>query len=102
MMTVMVRKHGLEHLIAPPRRFSPLGWWEFPPLVEDAVLQWPDAALTVHCFNEMWRRAGPDKNAHYGAKWPFDLLKARYLTGEEDADPPRDVSSALPGWNGGD
>ena len=35
LMTVMVRKHGLEHLIAPPLQFSPLGWWEFPRLVED-------------------------------------------------------------------
>jgi hypothetical protein len=86
MLTVMVRKHALEHLIAPPWRFSPLGWWEFPRLVEDVVLQWPDDTLAVHCFNEMWRRAGLDKNARYGAHSPFELLKAQYLTGAEDAD----------------
>jgi hypothetical protein len=94
MMTVMVRKHALERLIAPPWRFCPLGWWEFPRLVEDTALQWPDATLTVHCFNEMWRRGGLDKNAHYGARSPFELLKAQYLTGAEDADNPGDVGSS--------
>ena len=84
MLTVMVRKHALEHLIAPPWRFSPLGWWEARCLVEDAILQWPDATLAVHCFNEMWRRAGLDKNARYGRHSPFELLKAQYLTGMEN------------------
>ena len=88
MLTVMVRKHGLEHVIVPPWRFSPLGWWEFPRLVEDTVVQWPDATLAVQCFNEMWRRAGMDKNARYGAHSPFELLKAQYLTGADDADLP--------------
>lgn len=88
LMTVMVRKHGLERIIAPPWRFSPLGWWEFPRLVEDTVVQWPDAAVAVHCFNEMWRRTGVDKNAVYGAHSPFEMLKVQYLTGVEDAETP--------------
>ena len=93
LLTVMVRKHALERLIAPPWQFSPLGWWEFPRFVEDTVLQWPDATLAVHCFNEMWRRAGLDKNARYGEHSPFELLKAQFLTGVKDADTPGDVSS---------
>jgi hypothetical protein len=27
----------------------------------------------------MWRRAGLDKHARYGAQSPFERLKARYL-----------------------
>ncbi len=98
LMTVMVRKHALEHLISPPWRFSPLGWWEFPRLVEDTELQWPDATLALHCFNEMWRRTGLSKSARYGAHSPFELLKAQYLTPAEDADT---VSSPPTGEHGG-
>ena len=85
MMTVMVRKHELERFLAPPWRFSPLGWWEFRRLVEDTTRQWPDATLTLHCFNEMWRRTGLDKNARYGAQSAFERLKAQYLTSPEEA-----------------
>lgn len=86
MLTVMVRKHALERVIAPPWRFSPLGWWEFRRLVENTALQWPEAALAVHCFNEMWRRAGLNKSARHGAHSPFELLKAQYLGAAEGAD----------------
>jgi hypothetical protein len=85
LVTVMVRKHALERQIAAPWQFCPLGYWEFPRLLEDTELRWPEATLAVHCFNEMWRRAGVDKNARYGAHSPFEMLKAQYLTGAEDA-----------------
>jgi hypothetical protein len=83
MMTVLVRKHAIEKFLAPPWRFSPLGWWEFGRLIDDVGIQWPDASLTLHCFNEMWRRNGLDKHARYGAQSPFERLKAQYLTGAE-------------------
>ncbi len=86
MVTVMVRKHALERFLAPPWRFSPLGWWECGRLLDDAVLKWPDATLAMHCFNEMWRRAGLDKNARYGARSPFELLKAQYLAPVKEGD----------------
>jgi hypothetical protein len=88
LMTRMMRKHALEHLSVSPWRFSPLGWWQIRRLVEDTVLRWPDATFAVHCFNEMWRRVGLDKNARYGAHSPFELLKAQYLAGVEDVDTP--------------
>jgi hypothetical protein len=80
MLTAMVRKHGLERVVAPPWQFSPLAWWEASRLIEDVVPKWPDATLAVHCYNELWRRAGWDKNARYGAHSPFELLKAKCLT----------------------
>jgi Glycosyltransferase sugar-binding region containing DXD motif len=95
LLTMMVRKHGLERLIAPPWQFCPLGWWEFPRLLEDTELHWPDDALAVHCFNEMWRRAGVDKNARYGAHSPFEMLKAQYLTDVADAEDPGEAVRAL-------
>ena len=91
MLTAMVRKHGLERVVAPPWRFSPLAWWEASRLVEDAVVQWPDATLAVHCYNEIWRRAGLDKNARYGEHSPYELLKAKYLIGAENVDTPVDT-----------
>ena len=94
LLTVMVRKHALEHVLVPPWRFSPLGWWDYPRLVEDIVLQWPDATLAVHCFNEMWRRAGLNKSARYGARSPYELLKARYLCAAGDAEIQGEISPA--------
>jgi Glycosyltransferase sugar-binding region containing DXD motif len=58
LVTAMVRKHALERVMAPPWQFCPLGHWEFPRLLQDAELRWPDATLAVHCFNEMWRQGG--------------------------------------------
>jgi len=101
LLTVMVRKHGLDHLLAPPWRFPPLGWWEFPRLVEDTILQWPDATLAVHCFDEMWRRAGLNKSTRYGVHSPFELLQARYLPAADDAAAQGDVSSAPKTGHGG-
>jgi hypothetical protein len=95
MMTVLVRKHAIERFLAPPWRFSPIGWWEFRRLVDDAV-QWPDASLTLHCFNEMWRRSGLDKYARYGAQSPFERLKAEYLSGSEEAASRGDAARAVP------
>jgi hypothetical protein len=97
MLTVMVRKHGLEHVLVPPWRCSPLAWWEFGRLVEDAPLRWPDDTLAVHCFNEMWRRAGLDKSVNYAPRSPFELLKAQYLTGVKVVDIPGGVTAAPSG-----
>ncbi|HEY2863171.1 MAG TPA: glycosyltransferase [Casimicrobiaceae bacterium] len=79
MVTTLVHKHGLERFLVPPWQLSPLGWWEYRRLLEEAPLPWTDSALVVHCFNEMWRRSALDKNARYGAHTPFELLKRRYL-----------------------
>lgn len=79
MVSAMVVKHRLERHMAPPWRYSPLGWWEFRRLVDDGPLPATEGTLAVHCFNEMWRRAGLDKDAGYGAGSPFESLKARYL-----------------------
>jgi hypothetical protein len=97
MVTAMVGKHALERFLAPPWTFSPLGWWEFRHLVEDATLQWPDVTLALHCFNEMWRRSGLDKHARHGAQSPFERLKAQYLTGSEEADKRGDADRVFPG-----
>lgn len=96
MMTVLVRKHAIERFLAPPWRFSPIGWWEFRRVVDDAAVQWPDASLTLHCFNEMWRRSGLDKYARYGAQSPFERLKAEYLIGSEEAASRGDAARAVP------
>lgn len=96
MMTVLVRKHAIERFLAPPWRFSPLGWWEFSRLVDDVAMQWPDASLTLHCFNEMWRRARLDKYARYGAHSPFEVLKTQLLTEANPGDTPGEADRTPP------
>jgi hypothetical protein len=83
MVTALVREHVLERFLAPPWMFSPLGFWEFRRLVDDTPLALNEATFTMHCFNEMWRRNGLDKNARYGARSPYEWLKAKFGTAAE-------------------
>jgi hypothetical protein len=101
MVSAMVVKHALEGFLAPPQRYSPLGWWEFRRIVDDTALPLSDATITLHCFNEMWRRAGLDKNARYGAHSRFESLKAQYLAGASKAAAPSDTGAAAPAASSG-
>jgi hypothetical protein len=95
MVTALVRKHALESFLTPPWTFSPLGWWEFWRLVDDTPLDWDDATFTLHCFNEMWRRFGLDKNARYGAHSPLELLKEKYALGTATPDSPGNIGEGV-------
>jgi hypothetical protein len=78
LLTAMIRRHALERSLVPPHVFCPLGWWQVPRFVDDTPLDFDEATLTLHCFNEMWRRSKLDKNAAYGSRSPFETLKRRF------------------------
>ncbi|MEP7183617.1 MAG: glycosyltransferase [Betaproteobacteria bacterium] len=75
LVTRLVQKHRLEPYLRTPAEFSPLGWWEFRRLVDGPPLALDGATLAVHCFNEMWRRDGLDKDVPYAAGSTFESLK---------------------------
>lgn len=51
--------------LMPPSFANPVNWWECPVPLLAANSPLPEAATFLHCFNEMWRRRGIDKNAPY-------------------------------------
>jgi len=76
----LIPQFGLNDCIQPAKTFCPIGYddWELllspdPPLI-------PDDAYAIHLWNEMWRRAGRDKNAIYDPSYLYEQLKARYLS----------------------
>ncbi|HYP52149.1 MAG TPA: glycosyltransferase [Pyrinomonadaceae bacterium] len=75
-----VRRFSLERFVKPHEVFCPVGYeqWES---VLDAGRAWVFGETTraVHFWNEMWRRAGRDKNARYDAGCLYERLKDEYL-----------------------
>lgn len=54
-------RHGF--VIQPPVFANPLAWWECPEkLLQDDSGDISENTFFLHCYNEMWREAGVDKN----------------------------------------
>lgn len=79
LVSALVASHGLEAHVQPPEVFCPLGYEQWATLLEPEPPPVPDAARAIHLWNEMWRRAGYDKNAAYPPSCLYEQLKARYL-----------------------
>ena len=61
LVSAAVRKFGLEDRLEPPATFLPVPWWRFREIAEAR----PDVSGSrgVRLWNEMWRRAGLDKES---------------------------------------
>ena len=57
-----VHELGYRRVMAHPDEFCPIDWFTVERLVQPGVTI-PRRAYAVHLWNEMWRRAGMDKNA---------------------------------------
>ncbi len=65
--------------VMPPDFANGIDWWECPaPLLAPGGCIPPQATF-LHCFNEMWRRGGVDKNAPYPAGSMMEQLAARFM-----------------------
>ena len=52
-----------DFVIQPPVFANPLAWWECPQkLLQDDSEGLSEKTFFLHCYNEMWREAGVDKN----------------------------------------
>ena len=52
-----------DFVIQPPVFANPLAWWDCPQkILEDDSDGLSDQTFFLHCYNEMWREAGVDKN----------------------------------------
>lgn len=79
LMTEAVGKFSLEQYKKPYWFFSPLDFKEWRRVLEpDAEELIRDDSYAIHLWNEMWRKAGQDKNAKYDPNCLYEQLKTRY------------------------
>lgn len=75
-----VRKFSLEKFIEPHEAFCPIGFAEWEDILRPgASPAFSTATYAVHAWNEMWRRAGRDKDGRYHPSCLYERLKGRYL-----------------------
>ena len=62
----------------PPSFANPVNWWDCPaPLLKTGGCL-DDDAVFLHCYNEIWRRAGVDKNAPFPSGSIMDTLARQF------------------------
>jgi hypothetical protein len=75
----LVEKYSLDPYVKSSRLFCPLGYEQWRQLLtpqpDESLL---DLTYAVHCWHEMWRAAGQDKNASYEPDSLYEQLKRRY------------------------
>jgi hypothetical protein len=79
LMQRLVPEFSLQHYVQPPEVFCPLHWPEWDLQLKPGI-RWAFGAQTVavHLWNELWRRAGADKNHPQNTDSLFEQLKRRY------------------------
>ncbi len=75
-----VRLCSLENFKQPPEVFCPIGYSEWDRVLDPTeVWAFDQTTYALHLWNEMWRRAGADKNQKYLPQCLYEGLKKRYL-----------------------
>jgi hypothetical protein len=75
-----VRKYSLERYAKAYHVFCPLGYAEWPILLEpETEVTLAPGNYAIHLWNENWKGAGQDKNADYPHNCFYEQLKRRYL-----------------------
>jgi hypothetical protein len=71
---------SLQGYVQPPEVFCPIHFSEWHMMLDpEAVWQFSDATLAVHCWNELWRRSNQSKDDSYDSGCLYESLKGRYL-----------------------
>ncbi len=78
LMQEAVAKFHLEHFRKPYPTFCPVIHPRWRSVLEADTDALPDDAYAVHLWNELWRRAGQDKNRIYPPSSLYEQLKRRY------------------------
>jgi len=75
-----VRLCSLENFVQPSEVFCPIGYSEWDKVLDpDVVWTFDKTTCAIHLWNEMWRRAGSDKNQQYHSQCLYEGLKKKYL-----------------------
>src|ERR1041385_9173716 len=79
LVSALDAKHDLAPYVQPPEVFWPLGYEEWDRLLDPEPPAIPDTTHAIHLWNEMWRRAGRDKDGEYAEGSLYEELKRRYF-----------------------
>jgi hypothetical protein len=75
-----VRRCSLERFVVGCATFAPLPSYEWSRTLDPVqVPTFPEETRAIHFWNEMWRRDGREKDAHYPPGCLYERLKSRYL-----------------------
>lgn len=79
LMLRLIRRLGLAHRVQPAAAFCPLAWWHWDHVL-DPSREWAfgPEAYAIHLWNEMWRRAGCDKDRRYPDACLYQRLRVRH------------------------
>jgi mannosyltransferase OCH1-like enzyme len=76
----VVRFYSLEKFKQPSGVFCPLSYSEWDKVLEPTeAWSFNKTTYALHLWNEMWRRAGFDKNQKYHPRCLYEKLKKKYL-----------------------
>lgn len=79
LVTMLVKSYpGLAPAIMSPEFANPVDWWDCPQRLITGAGEVPEGTWFLHCYNELWRRAGTDKNAPYPQDSMLGKVYARY------------------------
>ena len=80
LMARLVKQYSLETYVQAPSVFCPIDYPEWQDQLNPAAT-WSFGPETraVHLWNELWRRAGLDKDAPWDEQCLYEQLKQRYL-----------------------
>lgn len=81
LMHATIKRLQLTKYVLPVIAFCPIHYEHWSSVLNPAVeLNFEDDRIyAVHLWNEMWRRAGRDKDASYPPQCIYEPLKRRYL-----------------------
>jgi hypothetical protein len=75
----VIREFSLGRFLHGPSTFAPIPHFDWERVLEPVWAgDFPAETRAVHLWNEMWRRGGRDKDAHYPPDCLYERLKARY------------------------
>jgi hypothetical protein len=81
-------RFGLGGAVQPPEVFCPIPYFDWRDALEpNSPRSFPETTRAVHLWNEMWRRAGQDKDARYPPGCLFERWKSRYDPGASPRTP---------------
>ena len=79
-----VERFALQDYVQPHATFCPLPYREWRSLIDaNGAFEPGDESYAVHLWNEQWRSAGADKNAHYHPGCLYERFRRRYLAAND-------------------
>ena len=76
----MVEKYNMQSFVKPPEWFCPIPGIAWDAYIDSsASINFGENTHAVHLWNEMWRRAGVDKNQDFHPNCLYEKLKSTYL-----------------------